>query len=107
MLYLSEPVDKELQNHVVFFSKPKSAGCKVIRTVEVDRVFFADDDYSLESRKLNDDDFGPSFKDESDFEGKGIYGYMPEADVARLVGMASGGALDYDEDGDMDNGDAS
>ena len=32
---------------------------------------------------------------------------MPEADVARLVGMASGGALDYDEDGDMDYGDAS
>ena len=30
---------------------------------------------------------------------------MPEADVARLVGMASGGALDYDED--MDDGDAS
>ena len=32
---------------------------------------------------------------------------MPEADVAHLVGMASGGALDYDEDGDMDDGDAS
>ena len=32
---------------------------------------------------------------------------MPEADVACLVGMASGGALDYDEDGDMDDGDAS
>ena len=34
---------------------------------------------------------------------------MPEASVARLVGMASGGALDYDEDGDMDayDGDAS
>ena len=32
---------------------------------------------------------------------------MPEASVARLVGMASGGALDYDEDGDMDYGDAS
>ena len=32
---------------------------------------------------------------------------MPEADVARLVGMASGGALDYDEDGDMDDGDTS
>ena len=26
---------------------------------------------------------------------------MPETSVARLVGMASGGALDYDEDGDM------
>ena len=46
-------------------------------------------------------------EDESDFEGKGIYSYMPEAAVARLVGMASGGALDYDEDSDMDNGDAS
>ena len=32
---------------------------------------------------------------------------MPEAFVTRLVGMASGGALDYDEDGDMDDGDAS
>ena len=32
---------------------------------------------------------------------------MPEASVTRLVDMASGGALDYDEDGDMDNGDAS
>ena len=69
--------------------------------------FFADDGYSLESRRLEDDDFGLSFEDESDFEGKGIYGYMPEASVARLVGIASGGALDYDEDGDMDDGDAS
>ena len=32
---------------------------------------------------------------------------MPEADLARLVGMASGRALDYDEDSDMDDGDAS
>ena len=32
---------------------------------------------------------------------------MPEASVARLVGMASRGALDYDKDGDMDDGDAS
>ena len=32
---------------------------------------------------------------------------MPEADIARLVGMASGGALDYNEDGDVDDGDAS
>ena len=32
---------------------------------------------------------------------------MPEADVACLVGMASGGALNYDEDSDMDDGDAS
>ena len=70
-------------------------------------IFFADDGYSLESRRLDDDDFGVSLEDESDFEGKGIYGYMPEADVARLVGMAIGGALDYDEDGDMDDSDAS
>ena len=61
----------------------------------------------LESHRLQDDDFGLSFEDESDFEGKGIYGYMPEADVACLVVMASEGALDYDEDGDMDDGDAS
>ena len=32
---------------------------------------------------------------------------MTEADVARLVGMASGGALDYDEDDDMDDGNVS
>ena len=32
---------------------------------------------------------------------------MPEAAVARLVCMASRGALDYDEDGNMDDGDAS
>ena len=29
--------------------------------------FFADDGYSLDSRRLNDDDFGLSFEDESDF----------------------------------------
>ena len=29
--------------------------------------FFADDGYSLESRRLNDNDFGLSFEDESDF----------------------------------------
>ena len=69
--------------------------------------FFVDNGYSLESRRLNDDDFGLSFEDESDFEGEGIYGYMPEAAVAHLVGMASGGALDYDEDGNMDDGDTS
>ena len=69
--------------------------------------FFADNAYSLESRRLEDNDFGLSFEDESDFEGKGIYDYMPEAAVARLVGMASGGALDYDKDCDMDDGDAS
>ena len=70
-------------------------------------IFFADDSYSLESRRLEDDDFGLSLEDESDFWGKGIYGYIPEASVACLVGMTSGGALDYDEDGDMDDGDAS
>ena len=32
---------------------------------------------------------------------------MPEADDASLVGMASIGALDYDEDGEMDDGEAS
>ena len=32
---------------------------------------------------------------------------MPEAAVACLVGMASRGSLDYDEDSDMDDGDAS
>ena len=32
---------------------------------------------------------------------------MPEASVAHLVGMASGGALDYNEDGDKNDGDAS
>ena len=32
---------------------------------------------------------------------------MPEADDACLVGTASEGALDYNEDGDMDDGDAS
>ena len=32
---------------------------------------------------------------------------MPEVSVAHLVGMASGGALDCDEDGVMDDGDAS
>ena len=68
---------------------------------------FADDGYSLESHRLNDDDFGLSLEDEIDFKGKGIYGYMSETDVARLVGMASRGELDYDEDGDMDDGDVS
>ena len=53
--------------------------------------FFADNGYLFESRRPEDDDFGLSFEDESDFEGKGIYGYLPEAAVARLVGMASTG----------------
>ena len=58
--------------------------------------------------RLEDDDFGLSSEDESDFEGEGIYGYMPETDEARLVGMASEGALDNgEEDGDMDDGDTS
>ena len=52
-----------------------------------------------------DNNFGLSVEDESDIEGKGIYGYMPEADDTRLVCMASEGALDYNEDGDMDDGD--
>ena len=51
--------------------------------------------------RLEDDDFGLSSEDESDFEGEGIYGYMPETDEARFVGMAR------EEDGDMDDGDAS
>ena len=33
--------------------------------------------------RLEDDDFGLSSEDESDFEGEGIYGYMPETDEAR------------------------
>ena len=69
--------------------------------------FFADNGYSLESRRLEDNNFELSLEDESNFEGKEIYGYMPEASVARLVGMASGGELDNDKDGDMDDGDAS
>ena len=59
---------------MVFFSKPKSAGRLVIHAVKDDFFFFADNGYSLESR--------------------------------RLVGMASGGALN-DEDSNMDDCDAS
>ena len=94
---------------MVFFSKQKVQVSRSYTLLKLIDFFFADDGYSLKSRKvlerLEDDDFGLSFEDESDFEGKGIYGYMPEADDARIVGMASRGELDYDED--MDDCDAS
>ena len=73
--------------------------------------FFYDDGYSLESHevleKKEDNNIGLYFENDSNFNGKGIHGYMPEADDADLIGMDSGGALDDDEEGDMDNSDAS
>ena len=70
---------------VVFFARSKSAGCYVVRAVEIDRNlsrFFL----TMASRlsvydvleRLEDDDDG---LDESDCEAEGISGYMPEADA--------------------------
>ena len=91
---------------MVFFSKPKVQVARLYAPLKLIN-FFADDGYSLESRRLEDEDVRLSFEDESDYKGKGIYGCMPEAAVARSIGMASGRALDYNEDSDMDDGDAS
>ena len=82
---------------VVFFARSKSAGCYVVRAVEIDRNlsrFFL----TMASRlsvydvleRLEDDDDGLYSEDESDCEAEGISGYMPEAD-------ASGEALDDDD----------
>ena len=51
-----------------------------------------------------DDDNGLSSDDESDFEGEGIHGYLPEADGYLFDDMASRGALEdgeefFEEDG--------
>ena len=109
MLYLSKPVDRErvAEPCGIFIRSQKVQVARSYAPLKLIDFFFADDGYSLESHRLEDDNFGLSFEDQSDFEGKGIHGYMPEAAVAHLVGMASRGALDYDEDGDMDDGDAS
>ena len=72
---------------VVFFARSKSAGCYVVRAVEIDRNlsrFFL----TMASRlsvynvleRLEDDDDGLYSEDESDCEAEGISGYMPEAD---------------------------
>ena len=44
--------------------------------------------------RLEDGDFGLSLGDESDFEGEGVYGYMPEADHDLLLAMTSDGMDD-------------
>ena len=44
--------------------------------------------------RLEDDDFGLSLGDESDFEGERVYGYMPEADHDLLPAMTSDGMDD-------------
>ena len=83
---------------MVFFARSKSAGCYVVRAVEIDRnlsCFFL----TMASRlsvydvleRLEDDDDGLYSEDESDCEAEGISGYMPEAD-------ASGKALDDDDE---------
>ena len=84
---------------VVFFARSKSAGCYVVRAVEIDQNlsrFFL----TMASRlsvydvleRLEDDDDGLYSEDESDCEAEGTSGYMPEAD-------ASGETLDDDEEG--------
>ena len=91
---------------VVFFARSKSAGCYVVRAVEIDRNlsrFFL----TMASRlsvydvleRLEDDDVGLYSEDEGDCEAEGTSGYMPEAD-------ASGEALDDDEEG-ADDGSSS
>ena len=69
---------------VVFFARSKSAGCYVVRAVEIDRNlsrFFL----TMASRlsvydvleRLEDDDDGLYSEDENDCEAEGISGYMP------------------------------
>ena len=85
---------------MVFFARSKSAGCYVVRAVEIDRNllrFFL----TMASRlsvleRLEDDDDGLYSEDESDCEAEGISGYMPEAD-------ASGEALDDDDEEGADD----
>ena len=58
--------------------------------------------------RLDDDDDGLYSGDESDCEAEGISGYMPEADDGLLADIASGEALDdEEEEGSMDADDAS
>ena len=57
--------------------------------------------------RLDDDDDGLYSGDESDCEAEGISGYMPEADDGLLADIASGEALDDEEEGSMDADDAS
>ena len=69
---------------VVFFARSKSAGCYVVRAVEIDRNlsrFFLTmasrlSVYDVLERLENDDD-GLYSEDESDCEAEGISGYMP------------------------------
>ena len=92
---------------VVFLARSKSAGCYVVRAVEIDRNlsrFFL----TMASRlsvydvleRLEDDDDGLYSEDESDCEAEGISGYMPEAD-------ASGEALDDDDEEGADDASSS
>ena len=92
---------------VVFFARSKSAGCYVVRAVEIDRNlshFFL----TMASRlsvydvleRLEDDDDGLYSEDESDCEAEGISGYMPESD-------ASGEALDDDDEEGADDASSS
>ena len=69
MLYLSEPVDRErvVEPRGIFFRSQKVQVARSYAPLKLINFFFADDGYSLESRRLNDDDFGLSFEDESDF----------------------------------------
>ena len=91
---------------VVFFARSKSAGCYVVRAVEIDRNlsrFFL----TMASRlslydvleRLEDDDDGLYSEDESDCEAEGISGYMPEADDDLMAAIASEEALDDDDEG--------
>ena len=57
--------------------------------------------------RLDDDDVGLYSEDESDCEAEGISGYMPETDDGLMADIASGEALDDDEEGGMDVDDAS
>ena len=44
-------------------------------------------------QRLDDDDFGLSSDDESDFEGDGVVGYLPEVQNEHLGEMTGGGSL--------------
>ena len=58
--------------------------------------------------EMLDIDDGLYSEDESDCEAEGISGYMPEADDDLTGAIASGAALDDDDEGDsMDTDDAS
>ena len=90
IFFLNVPADAEkISLPRGIFARSKSAGCYVVRAVEIDRnlsCFFL----TMASRlsvydvleRLEDYDDGLYSEDESDCEAEGVSGYMPESDAS-------------------------